>query len=87
MILNEKIDTFLNREICCFEKGKYEDVIRIVYEDILIMAVSQGMLRESLDWFLEKVSGIKVDRLPSECFARYMLVEACTVSDCIWDCG
>ena len=45
------------------------------------------MLRESLDWFLEKISGIKVNRLPSECFARYMLVEACTVSDCIWDGG
>ena len=35
------------------------------------------MLRESLDWFLEKVAGIKVNRLPSECFARYMLVKAC----------
>ena len=24
MMLNEKIDTFLSREICCFEKGKYK---------------------------------------------------------------
>ena len=36
MMLNEKIDTLLSREICCFEKGKYNNVIRMVYEDILI---------------------------------------------------
>ena len=40
LILNDKFDIFLNREICCFEKGKYKDVIRIVYEDILMMAVT-----------------------------------------------
>ena len=74
-MLNEKIDTFLSREICCFEKGKYKDVIRMVYEDILMMGVSTRNVVRKSGWFL-KVAGIKVDRLPSECFARYMLVEA-----------
>ena len=76
MMLNEKIDTFLSREICCFEKGKYNDVIRMVYEDILMMGVSTRNVEKVIRLVLEKVAGIKVDRLPSECFARYMLVEA-----------
>ena len=75
-MLNEKIDTFLSREICCFEKGRYKDVIRMVYEDILMMGVSTRNVERVIRLVLEKVAGIKVDRLPSECFARYMLVEA-----------
>ena len=76
MMLNEKIDTILNREICCFGKGKYKDVIRMVYEDILMMGVSTRNVERVIRLVLEKVAGIKVNRLPSECFARYMLVEA-----------
>ena len=76
LMLNEKIDTFLSREICCFEKGKYKYVIRMVYEDILMMGVSTRNVEKVIRLVLEKVAGIKVDRLPSECFARYMLVEA-----------
>ena len=76
LMLNEKIDTFLSREICCFEKGRYKDVMRMVYEDILMMGVSTRNVERVIRLVLEKVAGIKVDRLPSECFARYMLVEA-----------
>ena len=61
MMLNEKIDTFLNREICCFEKRKYKDVTRMVYDDILMMGVSTRNVERVIRLVLEKVAGIKVD--------------------------
>ena len=60
-MLNEKIDTFLNRGICCFEKHKYKDVIQIVYDDILMMGVSTRNVERVIRLVLEKVAGIKVD--------------------------
>ena len=41
------------------------------------MGVSTRNAERVIRLVLEKVAGIKVDRLPSECFGRYMLVEAC----------
>ena len=70
LMLNEKIDTFLSREICCFEKGKYKYVIRMVYEDILMMGVSTRNVEKVIRLVLEKAAGIKVDRLPPECLSR-----------------
>ena len=49
----------------------------MVYEDIFMMGVSTRNVEEVIRLVLEKVAGIKVDRLPSECFARYMLMAAC----------
>ena len=62
-------EAFLNREICCFEKGKYKDVIRMVYDDLLMLGVSTRKVERVIRLALEKVAGIKVDRLPSACFA------------------
>ena len=76
LMLTKKIDTFLSREICCFEKVKYKNVIRMLYKDILMMGVSTRNAERVIRLVLEKVAVVKVDRLSSECFARYMLVEA-----------
>ena len=48
----------------------------MVYEDILMMGISTRNVKKVISLVLEKAAGIKVDRLPSDCFARYMLVEA-----------
>ena len=76
LMLTEKIYTFLSREICCFENVRLKNVIRMLYKDILMMGVSTRIAEGVISLVLEKVAGIKVDRLPSKCFARYMLVEA-----------
>ena len=46
------------------------------YKDILMMGVGTRNAERVIRLVLEKVAGIKVDRLHSEGFARYMLVEA-----------
>ena len=39
-MLSETTDTFLQKESCCFVKGKYKDVIRMVYDDLLMLVLS-----------------------------------------------
>ena len=75
-MLNKTIDALLNREIFCFEEGKYKDVIRMAYEDLLMLVVSKGNVKKVIRFVLERVAGKMLDRLPSVCFARYMLVQA-----------
>ena len=63
-MLNETIDGLLNREIFCFEEGKYKDVIRMVYEDLLMLVVSKGNVEKVIRLVLERVAGKMLDRLP-----------------------
>ena len=45
----------------------------MVYEDILMMGVSTRNVERVIRLVLQKVARVKVDRLLSECFARYIL--------------
>ena len=50
-MLNETNDPFFNRVICCFEKGRYKDVMKMVYEDLLMMGVSTKNIEKVITTF------------------------------------
>ena len=76
MELEEKIQSFLNKDINVFQKGSYNDDIRMVYEDLLCMGLSTRNVEKVIRVVLEKLAGVTVEKLPKPTFAKYMLLEA-----------
>ena len=60
--LEEKIEEFTTQKISFFEKNKYSDIIRMVYEDILCMDLSTRNVEKIIKLVLEKLAGIECDR-------------------------
>ena len=74
--LEEKIEEFATQNISFFEKNKYSDIIRMVYEDILCMGLSTRNVEKVIKLVLEKLEGTECNRLPKSTFSKYMLIEA-----------
>ena len=74
--MEEKIEEFTTQKISFFEKNKYSDIIRMVYEDILCMGLSTRNVEKVIKLVLEKLAGIECNRLAKSTFSKYMLIEA-----------
>ncbi|CAC5420538.1 unnamed protein product [Mytilus coruscus] len=58
------------------EKCKYTDDVREVYATLLSMNICVKNIENVIKTVLEKLGGLKVERLPNKTFAEYMMVEA-----------
>ena len=72
----KKLRNLQHKKISFFEKNKYSDIIRMVYEDILCMGLSTRNVEKVIKLLLEKLAGTEYDRLPKSTFSKYMLIEA-----------
>ena len=78
--LKEKVNRTDTEEIEAFIGGKYSDVVREVYYDLLRKNVSVENCEEIIKNVLEKLGGKKIGRLPKKSSAAEMMVEAQIVS-------
>ena len=53
-----------------YENGKYNDDIRMVYEDLLSMGLSSQNVEKCVRLVLEKLAKVKVRRLPKVTFTK-----------------
>ena len=67
-------------QILCFRNGEYSDSVREVYEDLLCMGVGTANVEEIIRTVLKKLANMECDRLPKPTFSKYMLLEACVLS-------
>ncbi|CAC5395362.1 unnamed protein product [Mytilus coruscus] len=76
-ILKENIEDLMKSQIVqTFHGGKYNDTIREVYASLLSMNVGVCNVEKIIRTVLEKMGGLKVERLPKKTFAETMLIEA-----------
>ena len=73
--LEEKIELFLNEEICGMKGGVYKPEIRRVYAEIMSMGVGAKNVERIVRCVLNKIAGVNVDRLPKETCAQRILYE------------
>ncbi|CAG2211638.1 unnamed protein product [Mytilus edulis] len=81
MNLQEEITEFkmsfeLNQIVQTFHNGKYNDTVREVYAALLSLNVGVNNVEKVVRTVLEKLGGLKVERLPKRTFSEIMLVEA-----------
>ena len=76
MQLEERIEEFINHEVKLFDKNRYKNEIREVYQDIMTLVGGANNVEKLVRNVLEKIAGLKVDRLPKSTFAKYMNLEA-----------
>ncbi|CAC5426314.1 unnamed protein product [Mytilus coruscus] len=77
----EQIEAFLNqREIVPFHDGRYTDIIREVYMELMCMRVGAKNVPKIIKTVMEKMTGMTPQRLPGSTFAKYMLLEARSVA-------
>lgn len=81
VILQEQINQFqmsneLNKIVKTFHNGKYDDSVREVYASLLSLNVGVNNVEKVVRSVLEKLGGLKVERLPKRTFSEIMLVEA-----------
>ncbi|CAC5406236.1 unnamed protein product [Mytilus coruscus] len=75
--MKEKLEELMkNKEITTFENGKYNDTVREVYAVLLAANVGVKNVEHIVKTVLNKLGGVKIDRLPEKTFAEIMLVEA-----------
>ncbi|CAC5393310.1 unnamed protein product [Mytilus coruscus] len=81
MRLQDEINDFkmsfeLNQIVQTFHNGKYNDSVREVYAALLTLNVGVNNVEKVVRTVLEKLEGLKVERLPNRTFSEIMLVEA-----------
>ncbi|CAC5414207.1 unnamed protein product [Mytilus coruscus] len=77
----EQMEAFLNqREIVTFHDGRYTDIIREVYMELMCMRVGAKNVPKIIKTVMEKMTGMTPQRLPGSTFAKYMLLEARSVA-------
>ncbi|CAC5388732.1 unnamed protein product [Mytilus coruscus] len=77
----EQMEAFLTqREIVTFHDGRYTDIIREVYMELMCMRVGAKNVPKIIKTVIEKMTGMTPQRLPGSTFARYMLSEARSVA-------
>ncbi|VDI03270.1 Hypothetical predicted protein [Mytilus galloprovincialis] len=77
----EQMEAFLNqREIVTFHDGRYTDIIREVYMELMCMRVGAKNVSKIIKTVMEKITGMTPQRLPGSTFAKYMLLEARSVA-------
>ena len=59
-----------------YKNGKYNDDVRMVYEDLLSTRLSTRNVERCVRLVLEKLAEAKVGRLPKVTFAKDMFLEA-----------
>ena len=77
-VLEEQIEEFLNenKKKDFFHNGKYDDCIRMVYQDLMCTAgLSARNVQRAIKIVLTKFTGNEVERLPKATFANYMLMK------------
>ncbi|CAC5376945.1 unnamed protein product [Mytilus coruscus] len=75
--MKERLEELMkNKEITTFENGKYNDTVREVYAVLLAANVGVKNVEHIVKTVLNKLGGVKIDRLPKKTFAEIMLVEA-----------
>ena len=75
-MLEERMEDFINKEVQgLYEQGSYSDEVREVYQDLMCLGVGANSAENIVRKILEKIAGIKVDRLPKKTFAKYMYLE------------
>ena len=73
----EKLENKSNeKNLDFYENGKYNDDIRMVYEDLLSMGLSSRNVENCVRLVLEKLAKVKVGRLPKVTFTKNMFLEA-----------
>ncbi|VDI17302.1 Hypothetical predicted protein [Mytilus galloprovincialis] len=76
-ILKDELEELSHSKIVTtFHEGKYTDDVREVYATLLSMNVGVKNIENVIKTVLEKLGGLKVERLPKKTFAEYMMVEA-----------
>ncbi|VDI62003.1 Hypothetical predicted protein [Mytilus galloprovincialis] len=75
--MKERLEELMkNKEITTFENGKYNDTVREVYAVLLAANVGVQNVEHIVKTVLNKLGGVKIDRLRKKTFAEIMLVEA-----------
>ena len=78
MQLEERMESFISREVKTYEFGEYTQEVREVYQDLMTIGggVGANNVEKIVREVLEKIGGLKVGRLPKPTFAKYMYLEA-----------
>ena len=78
MQLEERMESFISKEVKTYEFGEYTQEVREVYQDLMTIGGGAGAnnVEKIVREVLEKIGGLKVGRLPKPTFAKYMYLEA-----------
>ncbi|CAC5367583.1 unnamed protein product [Mytilus coruscus] len=75
--MKEKLEELMkNKEITTFENGKYNDTVHEVCAVLLVANVGVKNVEHIVKTVLNKLGGVKIDRLSKKTFAEIMLVDA-----------
>ena len=67
----------MSEKVSFFHNGKYDECIRMVYQDLMCTAgLSARNVERATEVVLKELVGIEVDKLPKATFANYILLEA-----------
>ncbi len=69
-----------NHSIATFKDGRYTDTVRELYMELMSMKVGARNIQNIIHTVLNKMTGMSVDHLPGETFAKYMLLEALSLA-------
>ena len=73
----EELETFMSEKVSFSHNGKYDECIRMVYQDLMCTAgLSARNVERAIEVVLKELVGIEVDKLPKATFANYILLEA-----------
>ena len=77
LMLEEQLDEFMSKKVSFCHNGKYDDCIRMLYQDLMCTAgLSARNVQHAIEVVLKELAGIEVEQLPKTTFANYMLLEA-----------
>uniref|UniRef100_W5MZG7 Uncharacterized protein n=1 Tax=Lepisosteus oculatus TaxID=7918 RepID=W5MZG7_LEPOC len=75
--VKDELEDLVQKKIPTYEKAKYNDTVREVYMDLVAnMGVSCSKVSQVVRTVLEKLAGMKVDRLPKGSICKTMVLEA-----------
>ena len=74
--LEERMQDFVANKVNFFHNGKYDDIIRTVYQDLFCMGLSTRNVEKVVEIVLRDLLGVEVTQLPKPTFPNYMLWEA-----------
>ena len=76
LMLEEQLDEFMSKKVSFFHNGKYDDCIRMLYQDLMCTAgLSARNVQHAIEVVLKELAGIEVEQLPKITFANCMLLE------------
>ena len=76
LMLEEQLDEFMSKKVSFFRNGKYDDCIRMLYQDLMCTAgLSARNVQHAIEVVLKELAGIEVSSCPKQhlpiiCFWR-----------------